>query len=167
MTTLCNQYLALAAMTSLLAACASESSRYPSLDIRPAERVQGTADPVAPIEIPAQPVVSGDTLANITGQAQAAHTDFLAATPRARELVESALGSDTGSNSWAAAQVALADLDSARSKAAISLGNLDILYTDAHLGNQGLQGIDAARKAVLEMLNEEDQILADLRAKMD
>ncbi len=166
MITLRKEFLTLGATASVLAACASESSRYPTLDIRPAERVQGTVNPVTPIERPSQPEVSGQTLAAITTRAGAAHTDFLAATPRATELAEGAVGAEVGSDAWAVAQVALADLDSARSKAAVSLGELDILYTDARLSFQTLEEIDAARQTVLAMLIEEDEILADLRAKV-
>ena len=154
----------LLAATCLLSACAGESSRYPSLDIRPAERIQGTANPVAPIDVPQTPAVSGQTLTEITDRARSAHADFLAAAPGAQALAAAASGSEPGSNEWASAQVALADLDSARSNAAISLGELDILYMDARLSNQRLDEIDSARAAVLAMLTDEDQILAELRA---
>lgn len=160
------QSICLCAALTVVAACASDSSRYPSLDIRPAERVQGTVNPVAPIEVPSPPAVSGQALANIAERAGTAHANFLAAVPGTRRLADNAAGTEVGSNAWAAAQVALADLDSARSNAAISLGELDILYMDARLSNQALQEIDSARHAVLAMLGEEDRILADLRAKV-
>ena len=158
------QIACLCAAAALLTACAGESSRYPSLDIRPAERVRGTANPVAPIEQPAAPAVSEQTLAGITERASSAHARFLAAMPNAQSRAQAALDAAPGDADWAAAQVALADLDSARSQAAISLGELDILYTDARLANQALDGIDSARRDVLTMLGEEDRVLAELRA---
>jgi hypothetical protein len=157
-------YLSLCIAATALSGCVGDSSRYPSLDIRPAERIQRTANPVEPLPLPEQPAVSGQALANITERARAAHAEFLSAAPRAAQLANSASGFEAGNNEWAAAQVALADLDSARSSAAISLGELDILYVDARLSNQALASIDSAREEVLAMLREEDRILADLRA---
>ncbi|MFN2100204.1 hypothetical protein [Altererythrobacter sp. MF3-039] len=161
---LSRHYLSLSIAATILSGCAGDPGRYPSLDIRPAERIQGSVNPAAPFPFPEQPAVSEQTLATITERARSAHAEFLSAAPRAAQLASSVSGREAGSNEWAAAQVALADLDSARSSAAISLGELDILYVDARLSNQALAPIDSAREEVLAMLREEDRILADLRA---
>lgn len=155
--------LGLAVAALALTGCAGESSRYPSLDIRPAERVQGTLIPVVPSPRPSPAPVDGQLIANIADRAAAAHTGFLAAAPEATAIARNAQGAEVGSAAWAEAQVALADLDSSRSQTAISLGELDILYVDSRLANNSLEAIDEARKTVLAMLAEEDRILADLR----
>ncbi|HCJ22795.1 MAG TPA: hypothetical protein DHV64_14940, partial [Erythrobacter sp.] len=77
-----------------------------------------------------------------------------------------AAGSAIGSDSWATAQVALADLDSARSIAATALGDLDILYTAATVQAQDSAAIAAARETVIALVREEDDVLARLRAQI-
>ncbi|MBL4717120.1 MAG: hypothetical protein JKZ02_01450, partial [Erythrobacter sp.] len=64
------------------------------------------------------------------------------------------------------AQVALADLDSARSIAAIALGDLDILYTAATVQAEDATPIAAARMTVIALVAEEDDVLARLRAQV-
>ena len=159
--------LACAATSLCLAGCTSTGSDYPSLSIRDAERVTGTLESdgtqVVPTGPSAAPAGLGERLAQLTSAASTAHADFLAAAPQAERLVEGGAGAAIASERWAAAQVALADLDSARSRAAIQLGDLDLLYTDATLAWQEREAIAAAREEVTGMIAEEDAILARLR----
>lgn len=162
--------LACAATSLCLAGCASTGGDYPSLSIRDAERATGTFEPdtggsaqTAPSPAPAG---LGERLAQLTGTAGAAHADFLAAAPQAERLVNAGAGAAVASDRWAAAQVALADLDSARSRAAIPLGDLDLLYADATLAWQDREAIAAAREEVIGMVTEEDAILARLRNRI-
>ncbi|MBQ94518.1 MAG: hypothetical protein CL510_01610, partial [Actinobacteria bacterium] len=67
---------------------------------------------------------------------------------------------------WAAAQVALADLDSARSNSAVALGDLDILYAAARVQAQDAEAIEAARNVVIALVAEEDAVLERLRAQI-
>jgi hypothetical protein len=162
--------LACAAISLCLAGCAGTGNDYPSLSIRDAERVTGTFDTdggesaqTAPLPAPAG---LGEQLAQLTSAASAAHAEFLAAAPQAERLVEVGAGAAIASERWAAAQIALADLDSARSRAAIQLGDLDLLYTDATLAWQERETIGTAREEVTGMIAEEDAILARLRNRM-
>ncbi|HCB77184.1 MAG TPA: hypothetical protein DEP68_00230, partial [Erythrobacter sp.] len=98
--------------------------------------------------------------------AQAAHTAFTDAVPAAERSVRAASGSSIGSDSWAAAQVALADLDSARSNAAIVLGELDTLYTAATVQAEDATAIVEARNTVIALVSEEDSVLERLRAQV-
>ncbi|WP_157075185.1 hypothetical protein [Erythrobacter sp. AP23] len=157
----------------LLAGCASTASdRYPSLAIRDVERAEGTFEPVPSprLDVPEVEVdLAGGLearLAALLGHAQAAHTDFTSAVPAAERRVEAAAGSAMGSDSWAAAQVALADLDSARSNAAIALGDLDILFTAATVQAEDAAAIAATRDAVVALVAEEDAVLERLRARV-
>lgn len=151
-----------------LAACATPSDRYPSLGLRDAERVAGSFDPdtaQAPPPAPAPP--SADLLARLAQLRQAAakaHAEFLSAVPAAERLARAA--GSVGSDSWASAQVALAGLDSARSQAAIALGDLDVLYVDATLADEHRETIGAARAEVVALVEEEDALLARLRARL-
>jgi hypothetical protein len=151
-----------------LTACASTAGKYPSLAIRDAERVQGTFEPdAAPTPAPAPPPPSAELVARLgqlVDDASRAHRTFTAAVPGAQRAVAAAGG--TGSDSWASAQVALADLDAARSKAAVPLGELDVLYIDATLAAEQRAAIGAAREQVVGMIGEEDAVLARLRGRL-
>ena len=157
-------------LLAMLAGCANSAGSYPSLEMRPGERVSGTFEPPAPEAPPPPPAVASADLvarlAELRAEASAAHGDFLEAAPGARRLASAAAGSAIGSDSWASAQVALADLDSARSRAAVPLGTLDILYVDASIANEARSEIDSVRSAVIAMLEEEDAVLAQLRANV-
>lgn len=151
-----------------LCACASTSDRYPSLAIRDAERVQGAFEPdtaEAPEVVPSPP--SADLLGRLSQLRQAAsgaHREFVSAVPAAQRLAAAAGG--IGSDSWASAQVALSSLDGARSKAAVPLGDLDVLFIDATIAADQRQAIGEARDEVLRLIAEEDAVLARLRQRL-
>ncbi len=78
--------------------------------------------------------------------------------------MNSAAGQAVSDNSWASAQVALADLESQRSNATLALGDLDLLYTDATLSFMERDRIDSARNEVQALIGQEDDTLARLWA---
>lgn len=88
------------------------------------------------------------------------------AAPETARLVNAAAGTDVTSNRWASAQIALASLESARSQAAVPLGDLDLLHANAAIALEQRQAIQAARTAVIGLIAEEDAILSDLRGKI-
>lgn len=151
-----------------LSACAATSGQYPSLAIRDAERVQGTFEQEAAPPLPAPPAApSADLVARLAGlrqDAQAAHRAFLASAPGAERLARGAGG--TGSDSWASAQVALADLDASRSIAAVALGDLDVMFIDATVADEQRAAIAATRTEVVGLVGEEDAVLARLRGRV-
>ncbi len=157
----------------LLAGCASTASdRYPSLATRDVERAEGTFEPVETpaLDVPAVEVEDAanlpERLAALVAQARSAHASFVEAVPAAERRVAAADGASVGTDSWAAAQVALADLDSARSTAAIALGDLDILFAAATVQAEDASAIAAAREAVIALVSEEDTVLERLRARV-
>ncbi len=158
-----------AALGCSLAACAASSEEYPSLALRPAERVSGTMEPPvpAPYVPPPTPAAVIDRLDQLAGQATSAHQAFLAEAPRARSAVAAARGSGPGADSWAVAQVAVAGLESSRSKAMIALADLDRLYVDAAIGGEELDRIGAVRDRVATQVDEQnatiDRLLGELR----
>lgn len=150
-----------------LGACAASSDRYPSLAIRDAERVQGSFEAPSSEALLPTPA-SAESLANAESLLQSAndsHRKFLASVAGARSAVANA-GSGIESNSWANAQVVLADLDSRRSETAIALGELDLMFTDATLGFTERAEIEAVRAQVIAMVAEEDAVLAQLRGTL-
>ena len=157
-------------VASLLGACASTGTDYPSLAIRDAERAEGRFDTGEPARLDIPPVEVDLTLgldarlSSLVFAAEEAHAEFVSVQPRAARLVAAA--GSTGSDSWAAAQVALAELDSARSRAAIPLGDLDMIYIAARVAADDAAAIEAARGRVVTLVGEEDAVLEDLRARI-
>ncbi len=158
----------------LVAACATrEDPRFPSLAMRPAERVTGTMAPGTPEPPPpALTPTTGDRLAALRGQALAAHRLFGEHRGRTAALAAAGRGAAPGSESWSVAQVALADLESSRSEAMIALADLDRLYVEASLaaaqsgGSPELDAVAKAREEVAGWIAEEDAVLAGLRGQV-
>ena len=163
--------LALAASLAL-AACATPSDKYPSLAIRDVERAQGQFEPTpaTPLDVPEVPTAGSgsltEQLAALGAAATASHQAFLASASRATRLAEAAAGAPIGSDAWASAQVALADLDSARSNTAIALGDLDALMVGTVIQAEDVSAIEVVRQQVLAQVGDEDDTLARLRARV-
>lgn len=158
--------LLLAAVIPAMAACAANDGRYPSLQMRPAERVAGTFEPATPPPAPA-PMAEGTLgrLGDLEAAARAAHARFAAQAPEARSLVLAGRGADVTDNRWGAAQIALADLDGIRSETAIALGDIDLMFVDATLTNTERAAIERTRSAIVALVAEEDGVLANLRGE--
>ena len=156
--------------TILLGACASASADYPSLAIRDAERMTGSAEAVVAVPDLAPPAPpSADLaarLAQLQGEAAAAHRAFRAAQGRTSVLVRAASRVAVGSESWAVATVALADLESSRSQAMIALADLDALYVAGEVGGGANPAVLQARDGVTALVAEEDAVLANLRGQI-
>jgi hypothetical protein len=156
----------------VIAACTTSGDRYPSLAIRDVERAQGQFEPVAstPLTVPEVVIPAGgplaDRLAALGAAADAAHRAFLASAPTATRRANAASGAAIGSDAWASAQVALANLDSARSVTAIALGDLDTLMVATAVQAQDVSAIEVVRQQVIAQITEEDEVLARLRAQV-
>ena len=145
---------------------------YPSLAIRDVERVEGRYEPipgdpidVPPVEVPLDGPLD-QRLAALLEQGRSAHARFTQAAPRASRLASAANGASVGSDAWASAQVALADLDSIRSVTAIALADVDLLYIAASVEGTTTPALTDARQSLLALVQEEDRTLADLRARV-
>ena len=161
------------ALALAIGGCATgPAGKYPSLALRDAERAKGEFNPgeVKTIDVPKVDVPATgplpERLAALVEQAQAAHRGFTQSQANATRLAAAASGSAVGSDAWASAQVALADLDSARSEAAIALGDLDTLFIAATVDSADSTAIASAREQVLALVGEEDAVLERLRAQV-
>ncbi|MEO0062658.1 MAG: hypothetical protein RLZZ08_1218 [Pseudomonadota bacterium] len=157
--------LPLAALTATLAACSTPArDDYPSLAVRPAERVTGTAEVVAqPLYVPPPPAAGViDRLAQLREQADAAHARFITVAQNRRATVTGGRGAAEGTEAWALAAAATADLDSARSQTMIALADLDRIYVDAAVNGSELERIATARDAVAALVAQEDATLAGI-----
>lgn len=147
---------------ALLGACQTTGAEeYPSLAIRDAERVTGTIQPPPYVPPPAPPAVTGD-LARLSAEVASAQSAFNAAAPAARSAVNAARGSGMGSEAWSVAQVALAGLESARSRALVALADLDRLYIAAATEGTELAPIATARDSAAAAIDTQNATIASL-----
>jgi len=156
--------LLIAALLAPAAACTTAPDSYPSLAFREGERVDGTAEP-APAAPYVPPTPSGDVLDNVgrlAAEATSAHQAFVEEAARLGSTVSKGHGAQVGSDSWAQAQVALASLESARSKSLVALADLDRLYVGAALEGEELTRIAELREQVVALVSEEDATIERL-----
>jgi hypothetical protein len=161
------QRLLIALACAATAACASAPGEYPSLAIRDAERVSGTLQPAEPyVPTPAAPVVLANA-AVLVEQAAAAHESYRGKLAGARSAVQAARGAGFGSEPWAVASVAIAGLETERSRAMIALADLDRLAVAAATEGGATGELAAAQARVDAMVAEEtagiDGLLGALR----
>jgi hypothetical protein len=152
---------------AVLAACAGDQSEYPSLDIRPAERASGTMQPppAEPLLTP-PPSATLDRLAQLTRDAEASHKAFLGQVAGTRLAITAGRGAAVGSDAWARAEAALADVRAARAKTMASLADLDRLFVDAGTQGQATDRIGAARDRVEGLLASEDRTVGELSVNL-
>ncbi len=148
----------------LLAACSAPSQEYPTLAVRDIERTGGTME-VEPAPPPAPPPASTlSSLDDLAQAARAAHSQFLAAAPRARSVVASAAGAARGSERWSQAQVAIADLEAQRSQTMIALADLDRIFVAAATSGQATDSISAVRGEIDALVEEQNALIGNLLA---
>ncbi|MEO6717447.1 MAG: hypothetical protein ABIM50_09405 [Novosphingobium sp.] len=95
-----------------------------------------------------------------------AHQRFIAKQGRAAQTVGAGSGAAQGSESWAVASIALAELETERSAAMVSLADLDQLYAAAGTEGMDIAAISAARDKVTGWIGDEDVVLAGLRGRL-
>ncbi len=162
-------FIVLVPAALLLTGCATDKNQYPSLARRPAERLTASFDtPPAVVEIvrPAPPTAVTDKLGGLVNAAQAADAKFGTREARARSVVGSAAGAKIGSESWATATIAVAELEAARAEAMLALADLDMLFNEASVSGQEADSIGAARDKVIGLVARQDQVLAELRNRL-
>lgn len=150
-----------------LAACAAPQGDYPSLQIRAAERIDPNADepaPPPPAPIPAELMARAERL---KGEAEAADAGFQRLAPGATASAQAARGAAVASDRWADAQIAVAQLDSQRSKTAGALADLDLLYADRAVALESRDEIDRLRRDVVAILAAQDAVLARLKGMIE
>lgn len=152
----------------LLSACGSAAG-YPDLARRPAERISGSAE-VAPPSVVTPPAPlspeMAKRIAQLAANARSAHAAFTSGKGKAESLSNAARGTAVSSEAWVVATVALAELESRRSEAMISLAELDSLYARTRIdGGDGIS-IAAVRDQVTAWVADEDAVLAELRGRL-
>lgn len=171
-----NRALPLLIMVSIpLSACATKGD-YPSLARRDAERITGTAEAASstPVQPPAPPPPDAQVsarLAQLVEQARAANGRFAAQKGRTEQVVAQGARSAKGSESWAVASVALAQLESARSDTMVAMTSIDEIHTADALAHYNTPSGDepaiaAARAQVTAWIDEQNAVLDILGRKL-
>ncbi|WP_408589146.1 hypothetical protein [Novosphingobium sp.] len=167
--------LALAAL-GLVGSCASQRGDFPSLARRPAERSFAVAPATtgASSTSTALPPPGPDPLPRadaLVAQAQEADSRFAAREAVSAQRIGSARNAARGSEAWAVAQIALADLESARSRATVALADLDRLLvettiSDARVADPRLAALKERHATVSALVARQDARIAGLQAMM-
>lgn len=158
----------LAASALTLGACANDIAEYPALARRPMERVTGEIAPVVPKNEPG-PAPSAEAVGQIdslVAAARAANARFRAHEGQASHLVRAATGAPMGSESWAVASVAVAQLESARSDGMVALAQLDAIYAAARVDAGDARTVANARETVMALVAEQDELISALKDRM-
>lgn len=156
-----------ATLALLLGACTKDQTSFPSLARRPAERI--TTSPPAPPPPPPPAAPDPALLERIEvliGSARSADARFRAGEARARSAVSAAAGAAIASEAWSLATIALSELEASRSQAMIALAEIDTLYARAVIDGTDSQALEKARATVLELVGEEDKVLAELSSRI-
>ena len=147
---------------ALLSACAAPRGDYPSLLPRPIEQIS-LAEPVRPVPVATPDAALDGKIAAASGAIAAATRSFEAAVARARPLVRAAAGKAEGSEPWLNAQVALAELDVARTAIDTPLADLERLAIDrAAAGAPPYPTLDAALAKATDAANAQRATIATL-----
>nr|WP_298896830.1 hypothetical protein [uncultured Altererythrobacter sp.] len=153
------------AFTSL-SGCIGGEDRYPDLNLRDFERVQGTfTSASAPTEAVAPASLGAKEMAEVENALLAAgdqHARFLSEANKVRPLITSASGTGIEDNRWPIAQIAIGSLESHNGQTASLLADLDSLYADASLSFKERTQIDLAREQVSDYHAVERQSITEL-----
>jgi hypothetical protein len=163
--------LAVVFAVASLSGCAGGGSRYPDLNLRNFERVQGTfTSAAAPTQATAPASLGAKEMAEVENALLAAgdqHARFLSEANRARPLIASASGTGIEDNRWPIAQIAIGSLESHNGQTVSLLADLDSLYADASLSFAERTQIDLARQQVSDYHTVERQLITELITLLD
>jgi len=169
-----NRALPLLAATLVFSGCVASPGRYPSLERRPAERITGSAAAVAP-DVQALPDAEAPSVdlaahvAQLVEQARAGHRIFTGKQDVAQRAVAAA--GAFGTESWATASTALAEIESAQDPALQALAELDQIEADRQVDAAGaltgdIATVLAARAEVSRIVEQETAVVGTLSERI-
>ncbi|OAN60107.1 hypothetical protein [Sphingomonas sp. TDK1] len=135
----------LAVGAALLAGCAQTSTRYPSLLPRANEGLN-FIEPERPAPQATPDAAFDARIAALTATLELTDQEFQKAAKDAESKVARARGQAAGTSAWLDAQTALSVLDGLRSRAAVTLADLDQLRVER--GQSGQQDYPALQTAI-------------------
>jgi hypothetical protein len=166
-----------------LGGCSDGGAAYPSLASRPVERITDPAPVAAQMPDPATASVAlspelAARLDKLVGQARDAKKDFDDQQAPAERLIAAAGNAVAGSEPWARATQAMSGVQSARSRTAQPLSDLDQMDVDDRLHGAQIgadtkatlrpetAAIAQARRTVSAMVAAEDDVLGALDGRL-
>jgi len=151
---------------ALLSACVAPAGDYPSLLPRPIEKIS-LAEPVRPVPVATPDAALDARIAALSRDVTGAKAAFDAAATRVRKTVGAAADSSEGSERWLGGQVALAELDVARTAIDVPLAELERLAIDrAAAGAPPYPALDAALAKANADAAAQRTIIATLGAQL-
>ena len=154
-----------------LGACAQDAKEFPSLAKRPAERLTATFGapdtPAAPQPLPQPSANVLGEIESLVAKAQQADARFRRGEVAARRLTGQAGRARIGSEPWAAATMAVSELEAARGQAMDPLAELDRMFADAMTRGEDVTRIADARDRVIGIITRQDQTLIGLLRQLD
>ena len=161
----------LPSLALFLSGCAETLTGYPSLAKRAVENAP-VAEPVAaPAPVEADPALQAQ-VDRLSAQAQSGSAAFDRAWPAADRATRSAAGAAVSSEAWVAAQLAISALEAARNDSVSALASLDTLYVERSnavaegKARGGVEQIDVARKAALEIVDSQNDRIDAVKARL-
>ena len=142
-------------IATALAACASAPGAYPSLAVRDAERLTGTLQPPAPYVAPPPTPETMADVETLVEQAHDAFESYRGKLDSVRAAALAARGAEVGSEQWARVNLAMAELETERSRTMVPLSEIDQLYVTAATEGGALQNLADAQGLVGEMVDFE------------
>ena len=107
-------------------------------------------------------VATLDNVEQLAAQARGAHAEFLAAAPAARRSANAADAGRVGSDAWAEAQIAIADLETRRSQTMITLADLDRVYVDTSNAGEAIAPVADVRGEIAQLIEQENAVITEL-----
>ena len=151
---------------ALLSACAAPAGNYPSLLPRPIEKIS-LAEPVRPVPVATPDAALDARITSLARDATGAKVAFDTAAGRVGKTVNAAAGTSEGSERWLGAQLALAELDVARTAIDVPLAELERLAIDrAAAGAPPYPALDAALAKANAASTEQRTTIATLNARL-
>jgi negative regulator of sigma E activity len=149
-----------------LTGCMDARDRFPSLLPRPAE-TQAAAEPARPIPVAAPDAALDARVAALAAQSDSAFSAFTQSAQAAAAKIAVARGTAQGSEPWLDAQVALADLGTARAPLLSALAELETLAIDrGAAGEPSYPALDRAAKTAADNADQANDRSAALEAAL-
>ena len=150
----------------ILAACAGDPGRYPSLAYRDAERIGTEASTTQAAQISPLSEANVGRVATLLSEARESHQQFVSQRASALALARAASGLSSEDDRLARAMVAAAELSSLRGSTSVALGGLDELHAQAASNFVETRVIEAAQADIAQMIAEQDADLAAIERAM-
>ena len=150
----------------VLAGCASDSTRFPSLLPRDVEK-RSDLEPVRPVAAVEPDAALDAVIAEADRRLTTSHANFETAAAKADQATGDARGALPGSEAWLNAQRSLGDLDGVRAETAGIAADLDrAAIARASDGKPSYPTLEAVRARVQAEINAQERRAAALQASV-